>query len=188
MTNNTVFETIDELEMSEHFDELVEFANTEASVLEKAMIYFSIIETFAKILTLEFVNKHKTKGQEIKSGWKEFKNKKGFKYKDQNGEKHIFHYNLNGLQKILTVQKFSNIAAWDEIAKKIDKYIPYRNKLAHNIFIDEKNKKVRSKEEINKLAYTAGELADEIYLLIIGAREYLDFEFDEHKELPEHLT
>ena len=49
-------------------------------------------------------------------------------------------------------------------------------------------KTANTKEEINKLANTAGELADEIYLLIIGAREYLDFEFDEHKKLPEHLT
>ena len=180
--NTTIFDAIYELETSQYFDELVNFANTEASVLEKAMIYFSIIETFAKILTLEFVNKHKTKGQEIQSGWKEFKNKKGFEYKDQNGEKHIFHYNLNGLQKILTLQKYSNIAAWDEIVNKIGLYIPYRNILAHNIFIDEENKKVRSIEEINQLAYTASELADEIYLLIIGAREYLDFEFDEHNQ------
>jgi DNA phosphorothioation-dependent restriction protein DptG len=172
--NKTIFEAIYELETSDYFDDLVDFANTGASALEKAMIYFSIVETFAKIITIEFVNKSKKIGQEIKIGWKQFEER------DKN-------YKLKNLKNIFLNQEHSDIAAWGEIAIKIDQYIPYRNILAHNISIDEKNRRARSRDEINEIAYKSGELAEEIYNLIIGAREYLEFEFEDHKHTPENL-
>jgi|GEM_PF-4490812 len=167
--SKTIFSTIEELETSEYFDELVEFANTKASSLEKAMIYFSIIETFAKILEIEFENKHRIDEQKIQSGYKQFKEK------------------LSQVPNKLLKKKHSDLASWDEIASKLEEYKEYRNILAHNIFIDEKQRRVRSLEEISQIAHFAGELGEEIYNLIIGAREYLEFEFDEHKQAPQHL-
>jgi hypothetical protein len=169
MDNKTIFSTIEELEMSDYFDELVEFANIKASSLEKAMIYFSIIETFAKILEIEFENKHRIDGQKIKSGYKKFKRK------------------ISEVPSKLLEKEYAELASWDEIASKLEEYKKYRDILAHNIFIDNKERKVRSIEEIDKIAYTAGESAEEIYNLIIGAREYLEYEFDNHKQLPDHL-
>jgi len=175
MTEKTIFQTIEELEMSEYFDELVEFANTKASTLEKAMIYFSIIETFAKILEIEFENKHRIDGQKIESGYKQFKGKM-YKKKAE-----------NCLPNKLINKDYSNIASWDEIANKLEAYREYRNILAHNMFIDDKTRNIRSIKEINHIAYMASELAEEIYNLIIGAREYLEYEFEGHKKMPEHL-
>lgn len=169
MDNKTIFSTIEELETSEYFDELVEFANTKASTLEKAMIYFSIIETFAKILEIEFENKTRLDGQKIKSGYKQFKQK------------------ISQVPKKLLKKEYTELASWDEIVNKLEAYTKYRNILAHNIFIDDKQRKVRSIEEINQIAHFAGELGEEIYNLIIGAREYLEFEFDEHKKTPKNL-
>jgi len=169
MGYKTIFSTVEELETSGYFDELVEFANTKASTLEKAMIYNSIIETFAKILEIEFENKDKIDGQKIRSGYKQFKKK------------------ISQVPNKLLQKEYSELAGWDEIASKLEEYIKYRNILAHNIFIDDKQRRVRSIEEINQIAHTAGELAEEIYNLIIGAREYLEFEYDDHKKIPQQL-
>jgi len=160
----TIFLSIYELETSDHFDELVKYANTQASNIERALIYINIIEIFAKILEIEFENKVKPDRQKILNGFKRWKRNK-----------------IRNIPNELISKEYSNIASWNEIANKLNIYRKYRNDFVHNLLIDRNGKRIRTIDEINEIIFITGELAEEIYNLIIGAREYLDFEFDWHK-------
>jgi len=160
----TIFSSIYELETSNHFDGLVDYANTKASDIEKALIYINLIEIFAKILEIEFENKIRPNEQKILNGFKRWKKNK-----------------ICNIPKSIMGKNYSDIAGWDEIGNKLNIYKDYRNDFVHNLLINENGKQVRTIKEINEIISITGNLAEEIYNLIIGAREYLDFEFNEHK-------
>ena len=155
----TIHKLIYDLEVSGHFDELVKYAITGASQIEKALIYINLVEIFASYLGIEF--DEKIRKEELEIGFNRWK-----KYKE-----HLLKISSN-----LSENNSENISGWDEIAEKIIIYKDYRNDFVHNLLIDKDERRIRSPQEIKHIVFTTGELAEEIYNLIIGAREYLEME------------
>jgi len=151
MTN--ISDKINQLELSEHFDDLVRYANEQASPIEKALLYINILDVFVPALGFEF--------ETAVTG--------DSKLKRTANKKEVNEKIIGNLGKV----KYEG--GWQEIVDKLEVYIKYRNDFAHNLLIDNKGKHVRDIQEIKRIIFMTGELAEEIYNLIIGAREELEF-------------
>ena len=151
MTNKS--DKINEVELSDHFDDLVRYANEHASPIEKALLYVNILDVFVPALGFEF--------ETAVTG--------DSKLKRTANKKEVNEKIIGNLDKV----KYDG--GWQEIVDKLGVYTKYRNDFAHNLLIDNKGKHVRDIQEIKRIIFMTGELAEEIYNLIIGAREELEF-------------
>ena len=151
MTN--ISDKINELELADHFDDLVQYANEQASPIEKALLYINILDVFVPALGFEF--------ETAVTG--------DSKLKRTANKKEVNEKITGNLDKV----KYDG--GWQEIVDKLGVYTNYRNDFAHNLLIDNKGKHVRDIQEIKRIIFMTGELAEEIYNLIIGAREELEF-------------
>lgn len=148
-----ISDKINELEMGEHFDDLVRYANEQASPIEKALLYINILDVFVPALGFEFETAI-TGNSKLKRTTK----------KNEIAEK--ITGNLDNIEYD---------SGWQEIVDKLEMYTTYRNDFAHNLLIDRQGQRVRDMQEIKQTIFMTGELAEEIYNLIIGAREELEF-------------
>jgi len=147
---------ITNLELADHFDDLIEYADAKASPIEKALIYINIIDVFASFL-----------GYEFESAVQNTKLPKAGKIRKEKLE------NISKrLKRIADNTEYDS--GWHEIANKLDSYRKYRNNFVHNLLMN-RNGKVQTIKEMHKIIFMTGELAEEIYNLIIGAREELEF-------------
>ena len=144
---------INKLELAEHFDDLVQYANEQASPIEKALLYINILDVFVPVLGFEFETAVTGNSKLERTAKKKEVNEK-----------------ITG-----NLDKIKYDGGWQEIINKLKVYTKYRNDFAHNLLIDKKGKNVRDIQEIKRITFTTGELAEEIYNLIIGAREELEF-------------